>query len=67
MLQDAGQGPTAGQVSQGSGTAGDQEGVVPGTWGRPQAGQDQALYEDQPSSSGLLLARCHPLSVSCTS
>lgn len=42
VLQDAGQGPAAGQVSQGPGTAGDQEGVVPGTWGRPQAGQSSA-------------------------
>ena len=33
VLQDASQGPAAGQVHQGPGAAGDEEGMVAGTWG----------------------------------
>lgn len=65
MLQDASQGPAAGQVSQGPRTAGNQEGVVPGTWRETTAQSvtdsevaswDQALHGHQPSSSLLLPA-----------
>lgn len=33
VLQYSSQGPTAGEVSQGTRTAGNQQGMVPGTWG----------------------------------
>lgn len=65
VLQDASQGPAAGQVSQGPRTAGNQEGVVPGTWRETTAQSvtdsevaswEQALHGHQPSSSLLLPA-----------
>ena len=50
MLEDAGQGVTAGQVGQGPGTAGNQEGMVPGTCREITGSQSQSEVAgwDQP-------------------
>ena len=55
MLQDASQGPAAGQVHQGPRTAGDQQGVVAGTWGTTALS-----VTDDEASSRLLSAPAAP-------
>lgn len=69
MLQYPSQGPTAGKVSQGARTAGNQESMVPGTWedttgqirARPDIealqGPTSDLSLSQPTIYGLKLSR----------
>lgn len=72
VLQDAGQGPTAGQVGQGARTAGNQERMVPGTCRETQARESQRaglpVGPGPPQGSAWLLCAptvsCHHLSLS---